>query len=143
MLSSWQGSAFGAGQEAVMAEVQLSKRERQIMDVIYARGEATAKDVVAGMEDAPSRSAVRTFLTILEQKGHVRHRKAGQEYVYLPTRGRRDAGKSALRRVLKVFFGGSLDEAVAAHLLDSKSAATKQELARLTAIIDEARRKGR
>ena len=122
---------------------QLSKRERQIMDVIYSLGAATATRVIEGLEDPPSRSAVRTFLTILEKRGHLRHTKAGKEYVYTPTRPRRSVGKGALRRVIDVFFSGSLEEAVAAHLLDPKTTLSQGELQRLSLLIAQAKKKGR
>ena len=82
----------------------LSRRERQIMDIIYARGEATAAEVLAGMADPPTKTAVRTLLRILEEKGHLRHRQEGQTYVYKPSRPRNRAGRSALRRVLDTFY---------------------------------------
>jgi len=122
---------------------QLSKRERQIMDVIYSLGNATATQVIEGLDAPPSRSAVRTFLTILEKRGLLRHRKVGKEYLYAPTRPRHNAGKGALRRVLDVFFAGSLENAVAAHLLDPKTELSKEELARLSTLIAQARKKGR
>src|SRR6516225_59513 len=98
---------------------QLSRRERQIMDIVYRRGHATAADVLADLPDPPSKTAVRTLLRILEAKGHLRHRQEGLAYVYLPSRPRVQAGRSALRRVLQTFFDGSLEKAVAAHLIDS------------------------
>ena len=122
---------------------QLSKRERQIMDVIYSLGNATATQVIEGLDSAPSRSAVRTFLTILEKRGHLRHTKVGKEYLYEPTRPRRSVGKGALQRVIDVFFAGSLENAVAAHLLDRKTEVSKEELQRLSALIAQTRKKGR
>ena len=96
----------------------LSRRERQIMDVLYSRGEASADDVVAGLSDPPTRTAVRTFLRILEDKGLVRHEKRGRAFVYRPTRPAGAVGKSAFRKVLETFFGGSVEKALAAHLAD-------------------------
>src|SRR3982751_2172770 len=101
---------------------QLSKRERQIMDVIYAHGEATVTQVLAGMPDAPMRGALRTLLRIMERKGYLTHKEKGREFVYRPTQPRGQAGRSALGRVLDVFFGGSLESAVAAHLSDPRRA---------------------
>jgi BlaI family penicillinase repressor len=118
---------------------ELSRRERQIMDVIFARGEATANDVVDGMDDPPTRTAVRTMLRILEQKGHLKHRQAGREFVYAPTRPRKRVGQSALRRVLSTFFSGSLEEAVAAHLSDPGTELSEEELRRLSSLIEQAR----
>lgn len=126
-----------------MKENQLSKRERQIMDVIYSLGSATAIQVLEHLENPPSRSSVRTFLTILENRGHLRHRKVGKEYVYEPTQPRQNVGKSALRRVLDVFFAGSLENAVTAHLLDPETEVTQEELKRLSAIIAQTKKRGR
>ena len=122
--------------------LQLSKRERQIMEAVYARGEASANDVMDDLPDPPTRTAVRTFLRILEEKGHLVHRKEGREFVYRPTRPIGQVGKSVLRRVLATFFGGSLEKAVAAHLSDPKAAPSEEELQRLQKLIDEARQKG-
>jgi predicted transcriptional regulator len=121
---------------------QLSKRERQIMDVIYARGEATVSEVEAGIPDPPMRGALRTLLRILETKGHLTRRKRGREFVYRPTQPRGQAGRSALGRVLDVFFGGSLGDAVAAHLSDPRRAArmTPEELRRLSDLIERAKK---
>src|SRR5438874_7743083 len=98
------------------APEQLSRRERQIMDIVYRRGQATAAEVLAELPDPPGKTAVRTFLRILEDKGHLTHRQEGLAYVYVPSRPRAQAGRSALRRVLQTFFDGSLEKAVAAHL---------------------------
>ena len=125
-----------------MKENQLSKRERQIMDVVYSLGSATATQVLKRLEDPPSRSSVRTFLTILESRGHLRHKKAGKKYIYEPTHLRQNVGKSALQRVLDVFFAGSLESAVTAHLLDPKTEVSKEELKRLSAIIGQTRKRG-
>jgi len=123
---------------------QLSKRERQIMDVIYARGKATVTQVLTDMPDPPMRGALRTLLRILEKKGHLTHRQEGREFVYRPTQPRGRAGRSALGRVLDVFFNGSLEKAVAAHLSDPGRAnkPDQEELQRLSALIEEARKKG-
>jgi predicted transcriptional regulator len=85
---------------------------------------------------------VRTFLTILESRGHLRHKKTGKKYIYEPTRARQNVGKSALQRVLDVFFAGSLESAVSAHLLDPKTEVSKEELKRLSAIIGQAKKRG-
>jgi len=123
-------------------ENQLSKRERQIMDVVYSLGSATASQVLERLENPPSRSSVRTFLTILEKRGHLRHKKTGKKYVYEPTLPRQNVGKSALQRVLDVFFAGSLESAVTAHLLDPETEVSKEELKRLSAIISQAKKRG-
>jgi predicted transcriptional regulator len=118
----------------------LSRRERQIMDAVYAKGEATAADVLASLPDPPTKTAVRTLLRILEDKGHLSHRAEGLTYVYRPSRPRGRAGKSALNRVLHTFFEGSLEKAVAAHLGDSATDLSADELARLATLIEQARR---
>jgi BlaI family penicillinase repressor len=125
------------------AEEHLSRRERQIMDIVYARGEATAADVFHDLPDPPSKTAVRTLLRILEEKGHVKHRQDGLKYVYQPSRPRGRAGRSAFQRVLQTFFDGSLEKAVAAHLGDSATDLSDEELARLANLINEARKKGK
>jgi BlaI family penicillinase repressor len=120
--------------------LQLSRRERQIMEAVYARGKASAAEIHRHLPDAPSRTAVRTILGILEEKGHLKHTKRGREFLYEPTEPRRRVGRSALRRVLETFFEGSIEKAVAAHLSDPASKATIDELERLSRLIREARR---
>ena len=121
----------------------LSRRERQIMDIVFAQGAATALDVVRSLPDPPSKTAVRTLLRILEEKGHLKHVQRGREYVYQPTQPRLRAGRSALAGVLQTFFGGSLERAVAAHLADSATDLDEAELKRLAALIQQARKKGK
>jgi predicted transcriptional regulator len=125
------------------AERHLSRRERQIMDVIYATGGATAAEVHERLPDAPSRTSVRTLLRILEEKGHLKHIQDGPRYVYRPVRSREHMGRSSLRRVLDTFFEGSLERAVAAHLADSAADLSPDELARLSQLINQARKKGK
>jgi predicted transcriptional regulator len=120
---------------------QLSRRERQIMDVIYAQGEASATNVLAGLPDAPTRTAVRTLLRILEDKGHLRHKKRGREFLFFPTRKRERVGQSAFQRVLRTFFDGSLEKAVAAHLADPSATISPAELERLSSMIKQAKHK--
>ena len=120
----------------------LSRRERQIMDIIYQRGQATAVEVVAALPDPPSKTAVRTLLRILEDKGHLKHKQDGLAYVYVPTRPRAQAARFAFRRVLATFFDGSLEKAVAAHLGDSAAQLDPSELERLADLIRQARKKG-
>jgi BlaI family penicillinase repressor len=124
-------------------EDSLSRRERQIMDIVYARGEATALDVLGGIPDPPTKTAVRTLLRILEEKGHLTHRQEGLTYVYRASRPRGRAGRSALRRVLRTFFDGSLEKAVAAHLGDAEAELSTDELTRLADLIQQARNKGK
>jgi predicted transcriptional regulator len=119
----------------------LSRRERQIMDVIYGRGQATAAEVVAALPDPPSYSAVRALLRILEQKGHLRHQEDGPRYVFLPTVSRDRARRSALRNLVRTFFDGSPAQAAAA-LIDQADL-SDEDVTRLTAMIDKARKEGR
>jgi len=119
---------------------QLSRRERQIMDIIYAKGEATASEVAGAMNDAPSYSAVRALLRILEEKGVLKHREDGKRYVFLPTESVQKASRSALRNVVQTFFEGSLVNAVAA-LVDGREKISPEELQRLESIIKQARKR--
>jgi BlaI family transcriptional regulator, penicillinase repressor len=121
----------------------LSRRERQIMDIVYARGEATAAMVHAELPDRPSYSAVRALLAILVDKGHLKRRSQQGRYIYAPTRRRSHAGRSALRRVLDTFYEGSLEKAVAALLHGSEANPSPEELARLSELIAQARKEGR
>jgi len=121
----------------------LSRRERQIMEILYAADGATVAQVAAGLEGEPTDSAVRRMLQILEEKGHVQRRKSGREFVYSPTQSRKRAGERALKRLLETFFDGALDKAFAVHLGSKDSRITDEELARLSDLIDEARRQGR
>ena len=122
---------------------QLSRRERQIMDIIYAHGEASVSDVLAEIPDPPARGALGRLMTILENKGHLRHYRRGREYVYQPTVPAKKAGPSAMRRVVDTFFGGSLGQAVAAHLAQKDTDISDEELRRLAGEIRRARGKGR
>jgi predicted transcriptional regulator len=119
----------------------LSRRERQILDILYAKGSATAADVRDALPDAPSYSAVRALLRILEDKGHARHESQGTRYLYLPSVSRERARNSALTRIIKTFFDGSAAQAAAA-LVDSGSL-SDEELTRLSALIDRAKKEGR
>jgi predicted transcriptional regulator len=122
---------------------ELSRRERQIMDVIYARGRATVAQVREDLPDPPTYSAVRALLRVLEEKGHLRHKQDGPRYVFEPTLSREKARRSALRRVVRTFFEGSTEQTVAALLDPSVSDLSNPELDRLRAMIATARRKGR
>lgn len=121
----------------------LSRRERQIMDVIYRLGQATAQEVVDNLNDPPSYSAVRGLLRILEEKGHVKHRQDGPRYVYHPTVPRERARESALRQLVRTFFQDSPEEAVAALLDMSAAKLSDEELDRLSDLIARARKEGR
>lgn len=121
---------------------KLSRRERQIMDIIYAAGEATVRQVQARLPDPPTDMAVRRMLQILEEKGHLRRRPEGREVVYLPAQSKARAGVRALQHVLDTFFSGAVDEALAAHLA-SKEPASPEQLARMRKLIEQARKEGR
>ena len=121
----------------------LSRRERQIMDVLYKAGKASAADVRAGMPDAPSDSAVRAMLRILEDKGHVRHDLDGPRYVYIPTVKRDTAKRSALQHLVNTFFDGSASQVMAALLELSPRDMGDEELARLRRLIDHAKKEGK
>jgi predicted transcriptional regulator len=121
----------------------LSRRERQIMDIIYRRGRATAAEVLADLPDPPSYSAVRALLRVLEEKGHLRHEQDGPRYLFLPTVGRDRARRSALKQLVRTFFDGSTEEAAAALLDMSRDRLAPDELDRLSALIEKARKEGR
>ncbi|HEX7251708.1 MAG TPA: BlaI/MecI/CopY family transcriptional regulator [Thermoanaerobaculia bacterium] len=122
---------------------QLSRRERQIMEVIYAAGKATVTEVLDALPDPPSYSAVRALLRILETKGHLRHVIEGTRYVFLPTLSPDRARRSAMRSMIQTFFQGSPEKAVAALLEVSRSGISEEELARISRMIDKAREEGR
>ena len=125
------------------AEHHLSRRERQIMDALHQRGLATAAEVQAALPDAPGYSAVRALLRILEDKGHIRHRREGARYVYLPRASRQTARRSALKRVVATFFQGSVTQAMAALLETADTQLPDSELHELQQMIDQARKEGR
>ena len=122
---------------------QLSRRERQIMDVIYQQGSATAAEVMERLPDPPSYSAVRAMLRVLEEKGHLQHEQDGPRYVYKPTITRERARRSALRHLVRTFFDGSTGEAVAALLDMSDAKLSEAEVDRLARLIDQAKTEGR
>jgi len=120
----------------------LSRRERQIIDILYTHGRATAAEVLAALPDPPSYSAVRAMLRILEDKGHVRHEQDGPRYVYLPTVARENAKKSAMRHMVQTFFEGSASQAISALLDDPRARFSHADLDRLARMIDDARKTG-
>ena len=122
--------------------LDLSRRERQIIDILYSQGRATAAEVQSALPDPPSYSAVRAMLRILEDKGHVRHEQDGPRYVYLPTIARDNAKKSAMRHMLQTFFDGSASQAISALLDDPRATFSEGELDRLAKMIDKARKAG-
>ena len=125
------------------AEHQLSRRERQIMDALHQRRRATAAEILAALPDPPGYSAVRALLRILEAKGHVKHRREGTRYVYLPRASRETARRSALKRVVVTFFQGSVAQAMAALLETADTRLSDSELHDLQQTIEQARKEGR
>ena len=123
--------------------ITLSRRERQIMDILYRLGSATAAEVKENLADAPSYSAVRALLRILEDKGHLKHAYDGPRYVYAPVVSRPVAQKSALKQMVKTFFDGSASNAVAALLDMSGEDLSEAELNRLASIVEQAKREGK
>src|SRR5882672_4194288 len=121
----------------------LSRRERQIMDVLYKRGRATAAEVMGDLPGDPSYSTVRTQLRVLEQKGHVEHQEEGLRYVYAPAVPRRSARKSALRHLVETFFDGSAEQVVAAVLGGEGARISEDELDRIAELVAKARKRVR
>jgi BlaI family penicillinase repressor len=121
----------------------LSRRERQILDILIERGKASGMEVRAAMADAPSYSAVRTLLRVLEDKGHVKHKAEGLRYVYLPTVGKEKAKRTAVKHMLKTYFNGSAEQIVAALLDVSSTQLTREELDRMARMIEQARQEGK
>jgi predicted transcriptional regulator len=126
----------------VRANLALSRRERQIMDILYRRGRATAGEVLADLTGDPSYSTVRTQLRVLEDKGHVHHEEVGLRYVYVPVVPRRAARKSALRHLVDTFFDGSSEQAVAALLGGEATSLSDEDLKRIADLVSKARKDG-
>ena len=125
------------------APALLTKRERQIVDVLYRLGRATAADIMAAVPGAPSYSTIRTQLRVLEAKGHVRHEEQGLRYVYMPTVPRSAARRSALKHLVETFFDGSSAKAVAALLGGEASRLSDEDLDRIAQILEDTRGDGR
>lgn len=121
----------------------LSRREREILNVLYRKGRATAAEVQEEMADPPSYSAVRAMLRILEDKGHAMHEQDGPRYVYLPAVSRERAKRSALRHLLNTFFENSPEQAISALLGDASSKLSPEDLDRISALVEKARKEGR
>jgi BlaI family transcriptional regulator, penicillinase repressor len=121
----------------------LSRRERQIMEILYQRGKASAAEVREAMPDAPSYSAVRAMLRILEEKGHLKHQEEGLKYVYAPTVAREKAKRSAIQHLLDTFFNGSPEQTMAALLDVASTRLTREELERMSAMIEKAKKEGK
>lgn len=123
---------------------QLSRRERQIMNVLHAEGSATVATVQSKLPDPPTDMAVRRLMHILEEKGHVKRlRKEGREVIYAAAQSKARAGLHALKQVLDTFFGGAVDEALAAHLTRKDATLTDEQTERIQQLIDEAKKNGR
>jgi predicted transcriptional regulator len=122
-------------------QLDLSRRERQIMDVIYRRGPATAAEITADLPDPPTSTAVRTMLRILEDKGHIAHTRDGVRYVYKAVVDREKARESVITHVVRTFFNGSAEQAMATLIDKSGSQLTDDELSRLAAMIEKARKR--
>lgn len=118
----------------------LSRRERQILDILYQRGRASAQEVREDLPESPSYSAVRALLRILEEKGHIRHEAEGTKYVYVPVISRARARKSALNRVIDTFFEGSAEQTMAALLDPGSRKLSAEELDRVAQLIEQARK---
>lgn len=121
----------------------VSRRERQIMDIVFARGEATVLEIQSQLPNAPSPMAIRRMLGILEEKGHLKRRKEGRQHVYSPKQARTRAARTALNHVLNTFFEGSVGNALASHLADPRNGLGEEELAELSQLIEQARQQGR
>jgi predicted transcriptional regulator len=120
----------------------LGRRERQIMDILFRRGQATAAEVLDDLPDPPSYSAVRGMLRLLEEKGHVRHEWSGPRHLYRPTRDLEEVQRSAARHLLRTFFNNSMESAVAAMLGSAEEPLSAAELRRLGRLIEQARKNG-
>jgi len=125
-----------------MALTGLSRRERQILEILYARGKASAAEVLTALPDPPSYSAVRALLRVLEEKGHVKHQAEGLKYVYAPAVARERAKRSAMKHLLETFFQDEPEQAVATLLDVSSRRLTPEELDRMAEMIEKARQEG-
>ncbi|HPA45485.1 MAG TPA: BlaI/MecI/CopY family transcriptional regulator [bacterium] len=123
------------------SHAKLSRRERQLMDIIYRRGRASVAEVMEDMADVPSYSSVRTILRILEEKGHLRHEKQGPRFVFRPTVSRDKARRSALRQIVHTFFDGSVGQAVLALLEVGDVDLSEQDVNRLTKLIEQSQKR--
>ena len=122
---------------------ELSRRDRQIMEILYAAEGATVTQVMAELPNAPTDNAVRRLLQILEDKGYVQRTKVGREHIYHPIQSKKQAGKKALQRLLDTFFDGAIDQAFAVHLGGKDPNLSEEQLSRMMQMIKEARKKGR
>ena len=118
---------------------QLSRREREVMDLVFAQGEATLSQILEDMDSPPTRPALRSILTILEGKGQLKHRQEGREFIYQPVHSRAEVGQSTLSRVIGTFFGGSLTQALAAYLSHPQTKLSEEEVTELRHFLDQAK----
>ena len=121
-------------------DLNLSRRERQIMQVLYRLDKASVTDIATELPDPPSATAIRTMLRILEEKGHVRRRRDAKSHIYLPAMSKKRAGRAALSNVLATFFDDSLGDAVTTHLADPSTSLGRDELNRLRQLIEKAKK---
>jgi len=126
-----------------MSHPTLSRREREIMDILYQKGKASAAEVLQAMPQPPSYSAVRAMLRILEEKGHITHENEGLKYVFIPVVNRDKAKRSAVKHVLDTFFRDSPEQIVAALLDVSAKRLTRAELDRMAEMIEQAKKEGK
>ena len=126
-----------------MSSAHLSRRERQIMDILHRRGRATVADVMSDLTGEPAYSTVRAQLRVLEEKGHVRHEEEQLRYVYLPAQSHRVASRSALKHLLETFFQGSPEQVVEALLGKDGSGVSPEELDRIAELVERAKREGK
>ena len=126
-----------------MVKPQLTRREREIMDILYRLGRASAQEVLEKLAEPPSYSAVRALLRLLEERGHVKHVEEGARYVYLPAVPRAEARRKALGHVVSTFFGGSVEQAMLTLVESSRSRLSREELDRLADIVERARKEGK
>ena len=120
-------------------QAKLSRRERQIMDILYERGQASVAETQEAMQDSPGYSAVRAMLRILEEKGVITHIQTGSRYLYRPVLPQEQAAQSALQNLVKTFFGGSIERAVSALVSEPEANLSEDDLARISALIEAAR----
>ncbi len=123
--------------------LQLSKRERQIMDIVYRLGRATANEIMENLSDPPTHHAIRALIRILESKGHLKHKKNGVQHVYFPTRAKATIRRSALKNLVETFYGGSIEETISALISDADTQLSEDELERLSCLIQQEKEEGK
>lgn len=126
-----------------LSHLRLGRRERQIIEIVYQRGQASVAQVIEQMSDPPSYTSVRTMLRLLEGKGYLRHKEKGRRFVYIPVVTPGTAGRSALRNLLTTFFSNSVEKAVASLLELERGKLSSDDLDRLAELVEKARKEGR